>query len=81
MNCAVIECTDPAEIMVRSEGLNVRGVMVIVAWDDWEEIAGGTPAPASLFCEPHAREHIARLPLLRPVESSVTAAPEVFTHG
>jgi hypothetical protein len=81
MNCTVIDCGEPAAMMVLSQGMNVRGVMVLVAWDDWDEISGGSPAPASLFCEPHAREHLARLPLLAPVESTLVADGDVHTHG
>lgn len=79
MNCSV--CGDPAAIMVRSEGMRPEvGIMVIVAWSGWDEIAGGTPAAASLFCAPHAGEHLAKLPLLAPVQASA-AAGGVYTHG
>lgn len=78
MICSV--CGERATFLIRSEGMNERGIMVILAWADWDEISGGTPAPAALFCAPHASEQLARLPLLAPRAS---AGPErdTYTHG
>lgn len=80
MTCSQIDCGERPTILIRSEGMNTRGVMVIVAWDGWDEISGGTPEPASLYCAQHASEQLARLPLLAP-RASTGPDRDLFTHG
>ena len=79
MICTV--CGEPATLMLRSAGMDHRSVAVVLAWAEWDEIAGGEPAPESLFCAPHAGERLAKLPLLAPVASTGAAEGDVYTHG
>ena len=79
MKCS--RCDAPATIMVRSEGMNERGIMVIVAWAGWEEIAGGAPAPESLFCAQDAGAFLSGLPQLAPTEHAPGSDGVTYTHG
>lgn len=80
MNCSVIDCGAPAEILVRVETWTDGGLTLSVAWADWDRVSNGTPAAASVFCEPHAREHLARMPLLAPRDRTAVV-DDVYTHG
>lgn len=80
MNCSTPDCTTPAAVLIRSDGLNDDGVMVVVMWSGWERVKG------SLYCAPHAGKILAGLPSLRPHRPVRTPAPDdhdtdVFTHG
>ena len=76
MSCTQIDCTEPATVLVRSDGMNDDGIMVLVMWSGWDRVTG------SLYCGKHAGQILAGLPSLAPQDRAPTATDgEVFTHG
>lgn len=86
MNCTQIDCTVDAVLLVRSDGATDDGVMMVLAVRSaWGQVGGRNPDGRGLYCEPHARELLARLPslvlALGGAVGGTTGPGEVFTHG
>lgn len=80
--CCLPDCTEPAVFLVRADSWTDDGIMMLVVMrSSWERF-GPNPDGRGLYCEPHAREHLAGLPLVvQPTERNMGAGAEIFTHG
>lgn len=85
MNCSTTGCTEPATLLVRSDGANNDGVMVLVMRSGWERITGPNPENRGLYCTEHASKVLAGLPVmvlhLGGTGDLDGPAGGVYTHG